>query len=105
MLSLASLLPSYTPTAPVRSAVASSSRRATSAEAIAVTREPVDISTATSSGTCTMWQAGEPSNEPTVSCWLDEQASEAAAKDVWVCVHTHPCLDYTDKAPHSEDSW
>ena len=53
------------------------------------------------------WQAGEPSNEPTVSCWLDEAASEEASKDVWVCVHTHPCLDYEDddKVPHAEDSW
>lgn len=53
------------------------------------------------------WQAGEPSNEPSVSCWLDEAASEEASKDVWVCVHTHPCLDYEDddKAPHAEDSW
>ena len=53
------------------------------------------------------WQAGEPSNEPSVSCWLDEAASEEASKDVWVCVHTHPCLDYEDddKVPHAEDSW
>ena len=42
-----------------------------------------------------------------VSCWLDEAASEEASKDVWVCVHTHPCLDYEDddKVPHAEDSW
>ena len=34
-------------------------------------------------------------------------ASEEASKDVWVCVHTHPCLDYEDddKVPHAEDSW
>ena len=49
----------------------------------------------------------QPSNEPTVSCWLDEAASEEASKDARVCVHTHPCLDYEDddKAPHAEDSW
>ena len=63
--------------------------------------------TLTFSASCAQWQAGEPSNEPTVSCWLDEAASEEASKDVWVCVHTHPCLDYEDddKAPHAEDSW
>ena len=36
------------------------------------------------------WQAGG-HERATVSCWLDEAASEEASKDVWVCVHTHPC--------------